>query len=101
MVKVSYYTTDKDGYVVLGSYESRERDLFLWQHINAARKQAGVPRERFKILSTSVAPEKKPEWIDPNWPVVLFPKKKSKLAFGRYVYEAPPITDCQTDEEPI
>jgi hypothetical protein len=101
MVKVSYYTIDKDGYVELGCYESRERDLFLWQHINAARKQSGASREKFKVLLTSVAPEKKPEWIDPNWPVVLFPKKKSKLAFGRYVYEAPPITDSQTDEEPI
>ena len=101
MVKVSYYTTDRDGYVVVGEYENRERDLFLWQHINAARKQSGASRENFKVLSTCVSQEKKPAWIDPNWPVILFPKKKSKLAFGRYVYEAPPITDSQTDEEPI
>ena len=101
MVKVSYYTTDRDGYVVVGEYESRERDLFLWQHINAARKQSGASRENFKVLSTCVSQEKKPAWIDPNWPVILFPKKKSKLAFGRYVYEAPPIIDSQTDEEPI
>lgn len=98
MVKVSYYTIDRDGYAVLGTYESRERDLFLWQHIERARKESGASRDKFKLLTTSVSQEKTPSWIDPNWPVILFPKKKSKLAFGRYVYEAPPVTDSRNDE---
>lgn len=29
---------------------------------------------------------KKSKWVpDPNWPVILFPKRKRKIAFGRFV----------------
>ena len=94
-VKVYYYTKDKDGYTLdTKVYESTPEDedkLFLWQHINNARKQSGAPRDRFFIINTSCSPRKKPTWINPDWPVIPFPKlKKTKLAFGRYVIEKPP-----------
>ena len=94
-VKVYYYTEDKDGYCTPNAvYESTPDDedgLYLWQHINKARKQAGVLRERFFIINTSCSPRKKSTWICPDWPVIPFPKlKKTKLAFGRYVIEKPP-----------
>ena len=94
-VKVYYYTEEKDGFCTPEAvYESPPEDedgLFLWQHINKARKQAGVPRERFFIINTSCSPRKKSTWINPDWPVVPFPKlKKARLAFGRYVIEKAP-----------
>jgi hypothetical protein len=91
-VKVFYYTKDKEGFALPDeTYESIEEDLFLWQHINNARKQAGVPRERFFIINTSCSPRKKSTWVNPDWPLVPFPSlKKTRLAFGRYVIEKAP-----------
>ena len=100
MVKISYYYHDKDGYVIGGQYESIDRDMVLYEHINAARKQAGVSRDNFFIISSSCAPTKTPDWVNPNWPVIPFPKKRSKLAFGRYVYEPEPVKD-ENPGEPI
>ena len=93
-VKVYYYIKDKEGFALEDRiYESitGEDDLFLWQHINNARKEAKVTRERFCLIKTSCSPDKRPTWINPNWPVVPFPKlKRARLAFGRYVVDKPP-----------
>lgn len=91
-VKVYYFVKDKEGYSSEDkTYYSEEENLYLWQHINRARKEAGVSRENFFIINTSCSPRKKSTWICPDWPVTPFPKlKKTKLAFGRYVIEKPP-----------
>ena len=94
-IKIYYYTEDKDGYctpdAVYESTPQNEDALFLWQHINNARKEAGVPRERFFIIKSSYSPRKKATWINPDWPLVPFPKlKKTRMAFGRYVIEKAP-----------
>lgn len=91
-VKVFYYVKDREGFALSDQvYESEEEGLYLWQHINNARKQAGVSRENFVLINTSCIQRKKVTWVDPSWPVVPFPKlKKTKLAFGRYVIEKPP-----------
>lgn len=91
-VKVFYYIKDRDGFASEDkTYESEEDGLYLWQHINNARKQAGVTRENFVLITTSCIQRKKAKWVDPSWPVVPFPKlKKAKLAFGRYVIEKTP-----------
>jgi hypothetical protein len=91
-VKVYYYVKDREGFALPDqTYESDEEGLYLWQHINSARKAAGVPRERFVLITTSCIQRKKSNWVNPDWPVVPFPKlKKAKLAFGRYVIEKAP-----------
>lgn len=97
MVKVFYYIKDKDGYAVDGVYESHE-ELYLWQHIRNARIQSGAKREDFVLVNTSCIPRKKATWVNPDWPIYLVPRKKSKLAFGRYVYEEKPkVVDQEGD----
>ncbi len=102
-VKVNYYVKDKEGFALEDkTYYSEEENLYLWQHIYRARKEAGVSRDNFFIINTSCSPHKKPTWINPDWPVIPFPKlKKTRLAFGRYVIEKPPKPVELDTEEPI
>jgi hypothetical protein len=100
MIKVFYYIKDKEGFATDGYYESDNNDLMLFQHINEARKQSKASRENFVLVSTSVSPRKISNWKYEG-PVLLFPKKKRKLAFGRYVDDPVPVKVDEPHEEPI
>jgi hypothetical protein len=100
MIKVYYYIKDREGFATDGYYESDDNDRLLFQHINEARKQSKASRENFVLVTTVVSPRKISNWKYQG-PVVLFPKKKRKMAFGRYVDDPVPVIIDETHEEPI
>ena len=101
MIKVFYYIKDKEGFATDGYYESDDNDMMLFQHINAARKQSKASRENFVLVTTSVSPRKISNWKYQGTSTVLFPRKKRKMAFGRYVDDPVLVKVDDPVDEPI
>lgn len=85
MIEIFYHTTDKDGFMVPGHYQSEDPSMVFSEHVEAARKQAAHTGSNFCIDRSVTKPTPRPSWIDPNWPVILVPKKPRKTYMGRYV----------------
>lgn len=85
MIEIFYHTTDKDGYVVPGFYQSEDETLLFSEHVEAAKKEANTSGSNFHVDHSIATPPQQPSWVSPDWPKISFPKKTRKTYFGRYV----------------
>jgi hypothetical protein len=85
MLEIYYHTLDRDGYKVPGHYKGIDNDMLFWEHVAAAKKEAKTSGSNFYIERSIYRPFVKKNWVDPSWPVILFPKKTRKTFMGRYV----------------